>query len=84
MSKTVDLMEQKHLLERISVDGDARKKKLQLTSEADAVLSNVKRAVETLEAEVRASFCEADYDALMRLLKQLCAFLDTPDGSDEE
>ena len=77
-------MEQKHLLERVSVDGDARKKKLKLTAEADAVLSDVKKAVEALEARVRANFQTEDYDALMQLLRQLCAFLDSPNSFEDE
>lgn len=84
VSKTVELMEQKNLLERVSVDGDARKKKLKLTPDADAVLSDVKKAVEDLEACVRASFCEEDYATLMRLLKQLCTFLDRPESFEED
>lgn len=84
VSKTVELMEQKHLLERVSVDGDARKKKLQLTPDADSVLSDVKKAVEDLETRVRASFCEEDYTILMRLLKQLCGFLDKPENFEED
>jgi DNA-binding MarR family transcriptional regulator len=84
VSKTVELMEQKHLLERVSVDGDARKKKLRLTAEADAVLSNVRKSVEELEERVRASFCAEDYDTLMQLLGQLCTFLDRPENFEEE
>jgi DNA-binding MarR family transcriptional regulator len=80
----VELMEQKHLLERVSVDGDARKKKLRLTAEADEVLSDVKKAVEELEERVRASFCAEDYDTLMQLLGQLCTFLDRPENFEEE
>jgi len=84
VSKTVELMEQKHLLERVSVDGDARKKKLQLTTEADAVLSDVKKAVEALEADVKENFSEEDYASIMRLLKRLCAFLDRPENFEED
>ena len=75
ISKTVDLMEQKQLLERVSVNGDARMKKLCLTPKADRVLADVKKAVEELEQRVRASFSEEDYGTLMRLLRQLCEFL---------
>ena len=84
VSKTVELMEQKHLLERVSVDGDARKKKLQLTAEADAVLADVKKAVDALETRVREGFCEQDYDSLMQLLRQLCAFLERPENFEEQ
>ncbi len=84
VSKTVELMEQKHLLERVSVDGDARKKKLRLTAEADAVLADVKKEVEALEARVKARFAEDDYDTLMQLLRQLCMFLDSPEALEGE
>lgn len=84
VSKTVELMEQKHLLERVSVDGDARKKKLRLTPDADAVLSDVKKEVEALEARVKASFHEEEYETLMQLLRQLCAFLERPENFEGE
>ena len=84
VSKTVELMEQKHLLERVSVDGDARKKKLRLTAEADAVLADVKKEVEALETRVKARFAEDDYDTLMQLLRQLCMFLDSPEALEGE
>lgn len=84
VSKTVELMEQKQLLVRESVNGDARKKCLRLTPKADAVLTEVAKAVDALEREVRSVFSPQDYDTFMRLLRELCAFLDTPDGSDEE
>lgn len=83
VSKTVELMEQKQLLVRESVNGDARKKRLRLTPKADAVLAEMAKAVDALERDVRAIFSPQDYDTIMRLLRQLCVFLDTPDGSNE-
>ena len=83
VSKTVELMEQKQLLVRESVNGDARKKRLRLTPKADAVLEEMAKAVDALERDVRAIFSPQDYDTIMRLLRQLCVFLDTPDGSNE-
>ena len=83
VSKTVELMEQKQLLVRESVNGDARKKRLRLTPKADAVLAEMAKAVDALERDVRAIFSPQDYDTIMRLLRQLCVFLDTPDGSSE-
>ena len=83
VSKTVELMEQKQLLVRQSVNGDARKKRLLLTPKADAILAEMAKAVDALERDVRAIFSPQDYDTIMRLLRQLCVFLDTPDGSNE-
>ena len=83
VSKTVELMEQKQLLVRESVNGDARKKRLRLTPKADAVLAEMAKAVDALERDVRAIFSPQDYDTIMRLLRQLCVFLDAPDGSSE-
>ena len=83
VSKTVELMEQKQLLERESVDGDGRMKRLKLTPKADAVLAEVAKAVDELERCVRGVFLPDDYDTLMRLLKQLCAFLEPPEDSQE-
>ena len=83
VSCTVELMEQKQLLVRESVNGDARKKRLRLTPKADAVLEEMAKAVDALERDVRAIFSPQDYDTIMRLLRHLCVFLDTPDGSNE-
>ena len=81
VSKTVELMEQKQLLARVPVNGDARMKKLCLTPKADAVLADVKKAVSGLEDELKTSFDPKDYDTLMGLLRQLCAFLEAPTES---
>ena len=81
VSKTVELMEQKQLIVRESVNGDARKKKLCLTPKADLVLATVKKEVDALEECVRQVFAPADYDVLMQLLRQLCGFLE---GKTEE
>ena len=83
VSKTVELMEQKGLLVRESVDGDGRMKRLKLTPGADAVLAEVAKAVDELERCVRGAFSPEDYDTLRRLLRQLCAFLDTPEEAQE-
>ena len=76
ISKTVELMEQKQLVVRVSVNGDARMKKLCLTPKADQVLEAVKKEVDALEQSIRQVFDPADYDALMQSLRQLCSFLD--------
>jgi DNA-binding MarR family transcriptional regulator len=83
VSKTVELMEQKQLLERESVNGDGRMKRLRLTPKADAILAEVAKAVDELENHVRGGFSPEEYDTLMRLLKQLCGFLETPEEAQE-
>ena len=84
VSKTVELMEQKQLLIRESVNGDARMKKLRLTSKADVVLAEVAKAVDQLEGRIRETFEPAEYDTLMGLLRKLCEFLDMPEESNEK
>lgn len=81
ISKTVELMEQKQLLERVPVNGDARMKKLCLTAKADRILAEAKKAVDELEACVRERFSPEDYESLMRLLKQFYTILELPDGN---
>ena len=83
VSKTVELMEQKQLLERESVNGDGRMKRLRLTPKADLVLAEIAKAVDELEGRVRGVYSSEDYDTLMQLLKQLCAFLETPEEAQE-
>ena len=83
VSKTVELMEQKQLLVRESVNGDARKKRLRLTPKADLVLAEVAKAVDELEGTIRELFNPREYDELMELLRRLCVYLDTPETLDE-
>lgn len=76
VSCMVELMEQKGLLRRESVDGDARLKRLILTDKSKEILAAVSKGVENLESEVRACFNPKEYDALMSLLKRLSDFLE--------
>ena len=76
ISKTVELMEQKQLLERVPVNGDGRMKKLCLTPKADQVLADIRKTVDELECSLRESYSPEDYHTLMQLLKQFCGLLD--------
>lgn len=76
ISRTVELMEQKQLLVREAVNGDARLKRLRLTPKAERVLAAVSMHVTRMDEEVRDAFQPEDYAALMRLLEKLCAVLE--------
>ncbi len=76
VSQTVELMEQKQLLVREPVNGDARLKRLRLTPKAEEVLEAVSRGVSRLENRVRTAFAPEDYGKLVRLLEQLCGILE--------
>lgn len=78
VSKTVDLMEQKGLLRRESVNGDARLKRLLLTSKAEQILEAVSRGVDEMEERVKNAFSSEDYERLLELLDKLGEALNTP------
>lgn len=71
VSSMVDRMEQKGMLVRRSVDGDARLKRLELTPKSEQLLLAVSCGVERMENEVRAGFTPEEYRTLTVLLEKL-------------
>ena len=78
VSKTVEIMEQKGLLRRDSVNGDARLKRLILTPKAEQILEAVSRGVDQMEERVRNAFAPEDYERLLELLDKLGEALNAP------
>lgn len=77
VSRMMDLMEQKGLLRRESVNGDARLKRLTLTPKAEEMLTVVSNGVEQMEEEIRVQFSDVEYDTLVRLLEKLSDVLES-------
>ena len=77
VSRMMELMEQKGLLTRESVGGDARLKRLALTPKAEELLTAVSNGVERMENEVRAEFSAGEYETLTRLLGRLSDILES-------
>lgn len=77
ISRTVELMEQKQLLVREAVNGDARLKRLRLTPKAERVLAAVSLSVAQMEQQVRGAFPPEEYATMTRLLEKLCAVLES-------
>ena len=73
----MELMEQKGLLTRESVGGDARLKRLVLTPKAEELLTAVSNGVERMENEVRAEFSAGEYETLTHLLGRLSDILES-------
>ena len=71
VSHTVELMEQKGLLKREAVNGDARLKRLSLTPKAEKILTAVSRGVDSMEEHVKGAFSDEEYEQLLRLLDKL-------------
>ncbi len=84
VSKTVELMEQKGLVLRESVNGDARLKRLLLTQKAERILEGVTRGVDRMEEDIKNAFSEADHDKLKLLLVHLCNILESAEHPEEE
>ncbi len=78
ISRTVELMEQKELIRRESVNGDARLKRLCLTPKAERIVDAVSCGVDRMEQDVRACFSEEDYENLVCLLEKLGSILEKP------
>lgn len=77
VSRMVELMEQKELLTRESVSGDARLKRLALTPKAKRLLTVVSNGVERMETELRERFTPSEYVSLLSLLERLSDILET-------
>lgn len=77
VSRMMELMEQKGLLTRESVGGDARLKRLALTPKAEELLTAVSNGVERMENEVRAEFSAGEYETLTHLLGRLSDILES-------
>lgn len=84
VSCMVERMEQKGMLTRESVNGDARLKRLILTDKARELLTAVSNGVERMENEVRAGFSETEYDTLRTLLKKLSDTLENLEITNQE
>ncbi len=71
-------MEQKQLITRESVSGDARLKKLRLTEKAEAVLEAISKGIAEVEKNVRDAFTEKEFETLMGLLSKMDEVLQSP------
>ena len=78
VSRTVELMEQKQLIARESVCGDARLKKLCLTEKAETLLEAISKGIAEVEETVRSSFSEQEFETLMGLLSKMDDILQSP------
>ena len=83
VSKTVELMEQKGLILRESVNGDARLKRLSLTKKAEQILEAVSRGVDRMEESIKNAFTAEEHDRLTVLLTQLCDILESAEDPRE-
>lgn len=81
VSRMVELMEQKDLIRRESVDGDARLKRLRLTERSRELLTAVSNGVDRMNREVRAEFTAEEYGTLTVLLAKLSAVLENREAN---
>lgn len=81
VSRMVELMEQKDLIRRESVDGDARLKRLCLTERSRGLLTAVSNGVDRMNREVRAEFTAEEYGTLTALLAKLSAVLENREAN---
>ena len=76
VSCTVELMEQKGLLERRSVNGDGRMKRLCITESGERILAVTKNTLEAYEESLMQGISPEDYQAATSLLEALCSHLE--------
>lgn len=77
VSKMLDRLIEKNLVERASNSRDARRTMVMLTPAGEAVRQRVRGVWEKLEGELSGSLGEADRDRLMIALQQVDALLTT-------
>lgn len=70
-SNMLSLMERKGLIERVSVEHDARLKKLVLTKKATDMLEQVDEDIKSMEARLTEGMDEEEIAALQRYLNQM-------------
>lgn len=70
-SKVINLMVQKGLVERHSVDSDARLKKLTLTQKAMDLEAVMKKSGEVMEKRLLTGFSEADRQQFLAYLERM-------------
>lgn len=75
-SRVLALMEKKGLIERMSVDRDARLKKLVLTDKADAIVEDLRASAECMERRLLDGFDDAERRALRDYLDRMRANMD--------
>ncbi len=71
VSRVLDLMERKGLVERRAGQGDARLKKLVLTDRAMAMHARMRAYAEGFERELTAGFSREEIDLLMKYLDRI-------------
>jgi DNA-binding MarR family transcriptional regulator len=76
VSKVIDLMVQKGLVERFSVEHDARLKKLVLTPKALQLYELMREDGQKLEAIITAGFSKEELDELFHYLERIRRNLD--------
>ncbi len=76
VSCTVELMEQKGLLERQAVNGDGRMKQLRITESGERVLKATGSAMEAYEESLMQGISPEDYQKAASLLEALCSHLE--------
>ncbi len=86
VSCTVELMEQKGLLERQAVNGDGRMKQLRITESGDRILAVTQSALEAYEEGLMRGISAEDYRAATSLLETLCSHLEeaAPTNNEKE
>ena len=70
-SKVITLMEKKELVIRVSVDGDARLKKLILTDKAEELNSKAKEEINHFDSKLLNGFSEKETNLLFEFLRRI-------------
>ena len=78
VSKVIDLMMQKGLIERFPVAHDARLKKLVLTQKALELSEKMRIYAEGVEREITAGFTEEELDTLLSYIERIRRNLGEP------
>ncbi len=80
VSRVVTLMEQKGLIERCSVEGDARLKKLVLTDKAWQIHAEIETDLNELEEKLVSGISENDLKVFRKVAKQMAQNMSDSDN----
>lgn len=76
-SKILKTMEQKGLVERVSVENDARLKKIILTDKAIEIHKKIIAEIKAREARLRQGLTEQELETFFSIMKKLSANMET-------
>lgn len=78
-SKVLSLMEEKHLVKRLPVEGDKRLRRIVLTDEARKLNAKITEEIDAFEATMKKGFTEEEVEQFLAYVERIKHNLETTD-----